>query len=146
MVAWGGFPQVGVQYERLPRVAGSTKYTLKKMLGFAWTAATSFSILPLKAITLLGVIVMLMGLEEAVRALLAKILHWYVVPGWTSLTVLVSAIGGATLLSIGVLGEYIGKLYEQTKNRPLYVVSQTVNVSPVSRADLETSLEVVGKP
>jgi dolichol-phosphate mannosyltransferase len=116
------------------------------MLGFAWTAATSFSILPLKAITLLGVIVMLMGLEEAVRALLAKILHWYVVPGWTSLTVLVSAIGGATLLSIGVLGEYIGKLYEQTKNRPLYVVSQTVNVSPVSRADLETSLEVVGKP
>jgi len=146
MVAWVGFPQVGVQYERLPRVAGSTKYTLKKMVGFAWTAATSFSILPLKAITLLGVIVMLMGLEEAVRALLAKILHWYVVPGWTSLTVLVSVIGGATLLSIGVLGEYIGKLYEQTKNRPLYVVSQTVNVSPVSRADLETSVEVVGKP
>lgn len=145
MVAWVGFPQVGVQYERSQRAAGSTKYTLKKMGAFAWTAATSFSILPLKASTLLGVIVTLIGVEEAVRALLAKMFHWYVVPGWTSLTVLVSIIGGATLISVGMVGEYIGKLYEQAKNRPLYVVSQTLNVSPVSRADVEPRLKAVGK-
>ena len=128
MVAWVGFPQIGIQYERQPRIAGSTKYTLPQMISFAWTAATSFSILPLKASTWLGVVVTLLGLGEALHALLAKIFHWYVVPGWSSLTVLISILGGATLLSIGVLGEYVGKLYEQTKSRPLYLVSQTVNV------------------
>jgi dolichol-phosphate mannosyltransferase len=145
MVAWVGFPQIGVQYERSARVAGSTKYPLRKMLTFAWTAATSFSILPLKASTLLGVIVTLAGLEEAIRAILAKVFHWYVVPGWSSLTVLISIIGGSTLMSIGVLGEYVGKLYEQTKNRPLYLVSQTVNVSPDQKADVETHFEAIGK-
>jgi len=137
MVAWVGFPQIGIQYEQLPRVAGSTKYTLPKMINFAWTAATSFSILPLKASTWLGVIVTLVGFGEALHALLAKIFHWYVVPGWTSLTVLISILGGATLVSIGVLGEYVGKLYEQMKSRPLYLVSQTVNVD---------SLKVEAKP
>jgi len=137
MVAWVGFPQIGIQYEQLPRVAGSTKYSLPKMINFAWTAATSFSILPLKASTWLGVIVTLVGFGEALHALLAKIFHWYVVPGWTSLTVLISILGGATLVSIGVLGEYVGKLYEQMKSRPLYLVSQTVNVD---------SLKVEAKP
>jgi glycosyltransferase involved in cell wall biosynthesis len=143
MVAWVGFPQIGVQYERSARVAGSTKYPLRKMLTFAWTAATSFSILPLKASTLLGVIVTLAGLEEAIRAVLAKVFHWYVVPGWSSMTVLISIIGGSTLMSIGVLGEYVGKLYEQTKNRPLYLVSQTVNVGPVTKADVEAHVEAM---
>ena len=137
MVAWVGFPQVEIQYERQPRIAGSTKYTFPKMINFAWTAATSFSILPLKASTGLGVFVTLLGLGEAIHALLAKIFHWYVVPGWSSLTVLISILGGATLMSIGVLGEYVGKLYEQTKSRPLYLVSQTVNVD---------SLKVEAKP
>jgi glycosyltransferase involved in cell wall biosynthesis len=137
MVAWVGFPQIGIQYEQQPRVAGSTKYSFPNMINFAWTAATSFSILPLKASTWLGVFVTLLGLGEAVHALLAKIFHWYVVPGWSSLTVLISILGGATLVSIGVLGEYVGKLYEQVKSRPLYLVSQTVNVG---------SLKVEAKP
>jgi glycosyltransferase involved in cell wall biosynthesis len=145
MVAWVGFPQIGVQYERSPRVAGSTKYTMTKMVSFAWTAATSFSILPLKASTWLGVIVTLMGLGEAIHAFLAKIFHWYVLPGWSSLTVLVSIIGGATLVSIGMLGEYIGKLYEQTKNRPLYLVSQTVNICSSDKARMEPRTEAVEK-
>ena len=71
---------------------------------------------------------MLIGFEEGIRATLAHIFHWYVVPGWSSLTVLVSVVGGATLLGIGIVGEYVGKIYEQTKNRPLYLVSQTFNV------------------
>jgi glycosyltransferase involved in cell wall biosynthesis len=145
MVAWVGFPQIGVQYERSARVAGSTKYPLKKMLQFAWTAATSFSTFPLKASTLMGVIVTLMGLEEACRALLAHIFGWYTVRGWSSLTVLVSVVGGAMLLSIGVLGEYVGKLYEQSKNRPLYLVSQTVNVDSLKQPAMDPHWEVVGK-
>ena len=70
----------------------------------------------------------LIGFEEAVRAILAWVFHWYVVPGWASLTVLVSFLGGATLISIGIVGDYIAKIYEQAKNRPLYLVSRTVNV------------------
>jgi dolichol-phosphate mannosyltransferase len=128
MVAWVGYPQIGVPYERAARVAGETHYPLYKMLRFAWTAATSFSALPLKATTILGIVVMLLGLEEGVRATLARIFHWYVVPGWASLTVLVSVVGGATLLGIGILGEYVGKIYEQSKNRPLYLVSRTYNL------------------
>lgn len=143
MVAWVGFPQIAVQYEQAARVAGNTKYTLKKMVNFAWTAATSFSIVPLKASTWLGVIVTLVGLGEAIHALLAKFFHWYVVPGWTSLTVLVSILGGATLVSIGVLGEYVGKLYEQTKSRPLYLVSQTVNIDSAQKIDTKTHTQAV---
>lgn len=130
MVAWVGFPQIGIRYEQPARIAGSSKYTLSKMLKFAWTAATSFSILPLKASTLIGAIVTLVGVEQAVRAILATLFHWYVVPGWSSLTVLISIIGGTTLMSIGVLGEYVGKLYEEAKDRPLYLVSQTMNITP----------------
>lgn len=135
MVAWVGFPQIGVQYERSPRIAGSTKYPLRKMLAFAWTAATSFSILPLKASAWMGFIITLIGLEEALRAVLTKIFHWYAVPGWSSLMVLICIIGGTILVSIGLLGEYVGKLYEQGKNRPLYVVSQIVTAGSVRRVD-----------
>jgi dolichol-phosphate mannosyltransferase len=127
MVAWVGYSQIGVSYERAPRVAGETKYPLRKMLKFAWTAATSFSALPLRASIWLGVVATLIGFEEAVRASLARIFHWYAVPGWASLTVLVSFLGGATLISIGIVGDYVGKIYEQAKNRPLYLVSRTVN-------------------
>lgn len=142
MVAWVGYAQIGVRYERPPRVAGNTKYSLYQMAKFAWTAATSFSTLPLKASILLGVIVTLIGFEEAVRAILAHIFHWYAVPGWSSLTVLISMIGGAMLICIGILGEYVGKLYEQTKNRPLYLVSRTFNIQErATDEDLSTVID-----
>jgi dolichol-phosphate mannosyltransferase len=138
MVTWVGFPQIGIPYEQPARIAGKTKYPLSKMLAFAWTAATSFSPLPLRIGTWLGVIVTLAGLGVAIHAVLAKIFGWFVVPGWSSLTVLVSVLGGATLMSIGVVGEYVGKLYEQTKNRPLYIVAQTVNVGTEQKTGAET--------
>src|SRR5579883_1443701 len=124
MVAWIGFPQIAVDYERQARIAGSTKYSLYKMFAFAWTAATSFSTLPLRVSTVLGALVGILGIEEGVRALLAYFLGWYTVPGWTSLPVVVSFIGSAMLMSIGILGEYIAKIYEQCKGRPLYVVAR----------------------
>jgi polyisoprenyl-phosphate glycosyltransferase len=133
MVAWVGYAQIGVPYERSPRVAGKTKYPLAKMFSFAWTAATSFSTLPLRASTMLGLVVTIFGLEEAVRAVLAHIFHWYSVPGWTSLMVATCVIGGTLLISIGILGEYIGKLYEQSKDRPLYLVARTLNLGMAGR-------------
>jgi len=127
MVAWIGYAQIAVPYERNPRVAGQSKYPLRKMLSFAWTAATSFSILPLRVSTLMGLVVTLFGLIEAGRAILAHFLHWYTVTGWTSLIVTICVIGGSMLISIGILGEYIGKIYEESKDRPMYVVARTLN-------------------
>jgi polyisoprenyl-phosphate glycosyltransferase len=129
MVAWVGYSQIGVRYERAPRVAGKTKYPVGKMLKFGWTAATSFSTLPLKTSVWLGFLATLIGFEEAVRATLAHIFGWYTVPGWASLTVLLSFLSGATLISIGILGDYVGKIYEQAKNRPIYLVSRTLNIN-----------------
>ncbi|MBV9181408.1 MAG: hypothetical protein JO356_08845 [Acidobacteria bacterium] len=104
------------------------------MLSFAWTAATSFSILPLRISTVMGLIVTLFGVGEAVRAVLAHIFHWYTVTGWTSLLVTMCVIGGTLLISIGVLGEYVGKLYEQSKDRPLYLVARTLNFDALNQA------------
>jgi polyisoprenyl-phosphate glycosyltransferase len=134
MVAWVGYAQIEVKYERVARIAGESKYPLRKMLSFAWTAATSFSALPLRASIFLGIFATLIGIEEALRAILAHVFHWYAIPGWSSLTVLVSLLGGATLISIGITGEYIGKIYEQLKGRPLYLVAQTVNIDVGSGA------------
>jgi dolichol-phosphate mannosyltransferase len=141
MVAWVGYPQIGVKYERAARVAGETKYPLRKMVSFAWTAATSFSALPLRASILFGLLSTLIGVEEGIRAMLAHILHWYAVPGWSSVIVLVSFLGGVTLMSIGITGEYIGKIYEQSKGRPLYLVARTVNIDPGSGSSASTSGE-----
>ncbi len=144
MVAWVGYAQIAIPYERAARVAGKSKYPVHKMLAFAWTAATSFSILPLRVIMTFGLLVTLFGAEEAIRAVLAHVFHWYTVRGWTELMVVVSVIGGTMLISIGILGEYVGKLYEQTKERPLYLVARTVNlgatgpestVAPLSRSE-----------
>jgi len=139
MVAWVGFPQIGVSYHREPRRAGTTKYPMLKMLGFSWTAATSFSTLPLRLSMIMGALIGLVGVEEGMRALLAHFLGWYTVPGWTSITVLVALIGSVTLMSIGVLGEYVSKLYEQAKGRPLYVVARTFGADPQSDGRLQRS-------
>jgi dolichol-phosphate mannosyltransferase len=129
MVAWVGYPQFALQYQRASRVAGETKYPLRRMLALAWTAATSFSTVPLQISIVLGLITGLIGIEEGVRAILAALFGWYAVPGWTSLMVVTSIIGSALLISVGILGQYVGKIYEQSKERPLYLVSRTFNIS-----------------
>jgi dolichol-phosphate mannosyltransferase len=135
MVAWAGYPQIAVRYRRRERPAGETKYPLRKMVRLAWTAVTSFSSLPLKCSFALGMVFGLFGIEEAARALLAHFLGKETVPGWISLMVVTSLIGSALLMSISVLGEYVGKIYEQVKGRPLYLVARTFNVEEPARED-----------
>jgi glycosyltransferase involved in cell wall biosynthesis len=144
MTAWLGYPQVAVDYRRLPRAAGTTKYPLRKMLSFAWTAATSFSVVPLRITLGIGMIAMLCSLEEAVRSVLAQIFGWYTVRGWSSLMMMLGLIGGAILISVGVLGEYIGKLYEQVKERPIYLVTETYNFDAAVDATVSGSASHAG--
>lgn len=147
MVAWVGFPQTEVRYVRRKRAAGSTKYPLSKMLLLAWTASVSFSPAPLRLSFLFGIVLFLLGISQGVNALVRSALGLYVVPGWTSLIVVNCLIGGAILMCIGVLGEYVARIYEEVKGRPIYIVANTLNLpatnSPPS-LDLERLKQEVG--
>jgi dolichol-phosphate mannosyltransferase len=128
IVAWIGFRQCAVLYDRPSRVAGETKYPLSKMLRLALDALTSFSVVPLRFSTYLGIVISLGSLLVAFWALLAKFAFHNTVPGWTATVVLVSLLSSVQLLMIGILGEYVGRVYEQVKGRPLYLVGETLNL------------------
>jgi dolichol-phosphate mannosyltransferase len=130
MVAWVGFRQSAVHYERPARFAGETKYPLRKMLRFAIDGITSFSVVPLRIATWLGVFAGLVAMAGGLWALYVKLLVSGVVPGWTTIMILVAMGSSAQLLMTGILGEYIGRIYEEVKRRPLYVVSEEINLPP----------------
>ena len=118
-----GYKSSVVEYERSERLAGESKYPLKKMLGLAWDGVTSLSMKPIRMITALGVIVFCIS----IIMLIYSFVMWAIgntVSGWTSMTVSIWAIGGLQILAIGVVGEYIGKIYMETKNRPRFIVEE----------------------
>jgi glycosyltransferase involved in cell wall biosynthesis len=129
MVAWVGYPQTCVQYERQPRGAGSTKYPFVKMFRLACTAAFSFSALPLRLSFAGAGVMTLIAVVEAIRAIVAHFAG-RTVAGWTSLMVVICLSNAALMIAVGILGEYVGRIYEESKGRPLYVVAQSWNVSP----------------
>jgi dolichol-phosphate mannosyltransferase len=126
LVAWAGFRQTAVEYDRAARVAGETKYPLRKMVSFALDGIASFSTLPLRAATYIGVIVGLASVLYGFVAILTAIVG-FTVPGWTTTVVLVSFLFSVQLIVTGVLGDYVGRIYEQVKRRPLYVVGEKIN-------------------
>jgi dolichol-phosphate mannosyltransferase len=127
MVAWVGFPQICVRYERHARGAGTTKYPLHKMIRLAWTAALSFSALPLRLSFFGAGAMIIVALEETIRALVAHF-HGKTVPGWTSLMVVLCLSNAALMVAVGILGEYVGRIFEEGKGRPLYIVSDAWNL------------------
>jgi dolichol-phosphate mannosyltransferase len=126
MVAWLGFRQTAVVYERPERFAGETKYPLRKMLAFAVDGITSFSILPLRLSTYLGLGTAVFSFGVGAWAVYAKFVLHRVVEGWTATIVFIALFAGVQLLVTGILGEYVGRLYEEVKRRPLYVVKERV--------------------
>jgi dolichol-phosphate mannosyltransferase len=128
MVAWVGYPQICVPYERQARAAGETKYPLRKMIRLAWTAAVSFSALPLRLSFIGAAGMTLVALEEAIRAFVAHF-SGKTVPGWTSLMVVLCLSNAALMIAVGILGEYVGRIYEEGKGRPLYLVSDSWNLT-----------------
>ncbi len=130
LVAWLGFRQTAVTYDRSARFAGETKYPLRKMLRFAIDGITSFSIVPLRFATWLGVLSGLVAIFAAAWAMYVKIFQQEAVQGWTTIMMLVAFGSSAQLLMTGVLGEYIGRIYEEVKRRPLYIVAKETNLAP----------------
>ena len=126
----GIFPLIGfnysyVYYQRKERVAGKSKYTIKKMLDFAWDGITSFSIKPLRIITKLGFLIFFISLIVMVYTLIRKFIG-ATVDGWTFLNISIWFIGGLQMLSLGIIGEYIGKIYGESKRRPRYCISENL--------------------
>jgi dolichol-phosphate mannosyltransferase len=127
MVTWVGFKQFALYYDREARFAGETKYPLRKMIRFAMDAITSFSIFPLRFATWLGVGAGVAAGIAAVWVLYAKLFTNTTVQGWTGIMIAVALGSSAQLLMIGVLGEYIGRIYEEIKRRPLYITAEQIN-------------------
>lgn len=126
----GMFPLIGyktdkVYYERAERFAGESKYPLKKMLNFAWDGITSFSVKPLRFICILGFIILFISILIMIYSLVQKIIG-NTVDGWTFLNISIWFIGGLQMLSLGVVGEYVGKMYNETKARPRYIISENL--------------------
>ena len=127
MFSWIGLRQIGVLYERKERFAGETKYPLRKMLRFAVTGLISFSPAPLRFALRIGFFVSVISFALAFWSVFVKLTGLYTVPGWTSIVVVMTFIGGVQLIVLGVIGEYIGDIHAEVKNRPLYVVGEMEN-------------------
>lgn len=126
-----GFNSAIVYYERGKRFAGKSKYPLKKMLSFATEGVTSFSVKPIKFAVFLGTLSFLVSIAMLIYCIYQKIAG-YTVPDWSSLGVSIWAVGGMQLFMIGVIGEYIGKIYLETKKRPRYVIEEIVGNQDLS--------------
>lgn len=128
MVSWVGFRQGEVRYSRDERLAGETKYPFKKMFKFALDGMLSFSQIPLKISSAFGLISSVISFMFMVYGLIVKYFFpQYAIPGWASIFSAVLFLGGVQLICLGVLGEYIGRIYEEIKKRPLYIVDKEVN-------------------
>ncbi len=143
MTVWVGFTQTAVSYERDPRHAGETKYTLRKMLRFSLDAIASFSHVPLQLATYVGLLSA--GLAfVAIPVVLGLHFAGSYLPGFGSLTIAILLLGGIQLIALGVIGEYVGRIYDEVKHRPLYIVRDERNrpedlggpVAPIARAGL----------
>ena len=133
LVGWIGFRQTFVRYTRHERFAGTTKYPLSKMIAFAFDGITSFSTLPLRMATWLGALAALLAMGLGLWAFYVKV-RGVSVPGWTTIMILVALGSSVQLLVIGILGAYVGRIYEEVQRRPLYTVSKEVNFVPYDKA------------
>ena len=124
MVSWAGFRQVSVEYERAARHAGESKYPFRKMLNFAMDGIISFSLVPLKISIWTGFVAIWVAVAGIIVAIVDRLLEKDLTRGWASLFVAVLFMGGIQLVSLGIIGEYLGRIYTEVKRRPLYAVQE----------------------
>jgi polyisoprenyl-phosphate glycosyltransferase len=125
IIPWIGFKQASIYYKPNHRFAGTSKYTIVKMIKFALNGITSFSIKPLQISIILGYIISSISFFYGVYAILASVVNHSTVSGWTSLIVCILFIGGIQLIILGIIGEYIGRIFIQVKNRPTYIIKES---------------------
>lgn len=122
-----GLKSCDIYYDGLERRAGTTKYSLVKLIELAWCAITSFSILPLRIITVVGILTSLISLFIIIYALISYVKH-YSIQGWTSIIMTIAFFSGIIIMSLGIIGEYLSKILIEVKNRPLYQIEKTINL------------------
>src|SRR5947209_10089160 len=127
MTVWVGYRQAAVLYRRDPRYAGETKYTLSRMLRFSLDAISSFSHRPLQLATLLGFLISTLAFIAIPVVIALRVLGSYL-PGFGSITIAILLLGGIQLIAIGIIGEYVGRIYDEVKGRPLYLVRGRINI------------------
>lgn len=129
LFSWTGFKQEPLEYERKERFAGTTKYPLKKMLKLATDGILSFSIKPLKLVGGLGILSVVISIIILIYAILSFAFKWNnITPGWTSIMCTLTFMGGIILISLWMMGEYIGRIYDEVRGRPQYVIEKTINI------------------
>ena len=129
LVSWVGFKQCAVEYNRDERFAGSTKYPLKKMLKFASDGITAFSYKPLKLATFMGVSVSGLSFILIIVVVYQKLFTSRTIQGWTSLAALVLFFNGVVLIMLGIIGEYIGRIFDEVKGRPQYIIADKIGIN-----------------
>lgn len=147
LVSWIGFRQTGVTFVREERFAGVTKYPLKKMLKFAFDGITSFSFMPLQMATYMGFFTSAAAFLGILIVVALKLFTTIPLPGWASMMVCTLLLGGIQLITLGIIGEYIGRIYDEVKRRPLYITQDLVNFdksqriprTPAEHEDVEVS-------
>ena len=147
MVSWVGGVQVAVPYDRKPRFAGETKYPLRKMISFALDAITSFSVVPLRLVTFLAMTIIVVAVIATLVVFVVKLINPdYFIPGFAATMLTIIFFGGVQLLALGVIGEYIGRMYESVKSRPIYLIEgiyETTAAGPTVRPASHAGPEVV---
>ncbi len=126
--SWVGLKQIGLEYERDRRLRGKAKYTFGKLLKLALDGVVSFSFMPLRLATYLGLFISLGSFISALLLVILKLWRDIPLKGWTSTVVIILFLGGVQLVSLGVIGEYIGRIYDEVKKRPLYVIEEVIGL------------------
>ena len=128
MMSWVGFRQTYVEYQRDERFAGETKYPLKKMIKFASDGIIAFSTKPLRIVMTLGLLSVLISIIVLLYTITVKIIGTGTQTGWASIMVAITFFSGIQLLGLGIVGQYIARIYDESKNRPIYIVKETINI------------------
>jgi dolichol-phosphate mannosyltransferase len=128
MVSWLGFKTYAYEYERDSRYAGETKFSITKMMRFALDGITSFSDKPLYLSGYLGLVISLLGMAYSVKIFFSWLFGTgQLVPGWATVVIAVFLVGGVQLICLSIIGQYIGRIYKETKRRPLYAIKDKIN-------------------
>jgi dolichol-phosphate mannosyltransferase len=131
MTRWVGYEQTTVEYERAPRAAGASKYTVRKMFGFGWDAVISFSSVPLRIASVLGIVISFLGLIYLAYVIGIRLFTEQAVAGWTSVV-------AAVVVLVGIIGQYLGRMYDEIKGRPLFLIADDTSRRDVSAPTIES--------